>query len=116
MFVRQRTCVSVTLPLAVFFFLVSCDAFAPGRSPGEKLYRNHCANCHGVKGDGQTVRYMGNTWANLTDDYWKHGGDRSSLEHTLRTEVVFKHPPFGLSTQEIRQVVDHVVQLRSKKR
>lgn len=93
--------------------LVACDAMAPGRSPGEKLYRKHCANCHGVDGKGQTVRFMGNTWANIVDDHWRYGGDRASLEHTLRTEVVFQHPSFDeLSATDFKDIVKHVVKLR----
>ncbi len=103
------------LPLA--FFWVSCDALVPGRSPGERVYRKRCASCHGVEGNGQTVRFMGNEWANLVDNNWKYGGDVTSLEHTLRTGAVFRHPSFDdLSGQEIKEVVKHVLKLRSQGR
>jgi mono/diheme cytochrome c family protein len=100
--------------LIPFTGLVACDALAPGRSPGEKLYRKHCANCHGIDGKGQTVRFMGNTWANIVDDYWRYGGDPASLEHTLRTDLVFQHESIeGLSPSDFKQIVKHVVKLRN---
>ncbi len=115
---ESRSLVSALLLLLPLAFLwVSCDALVPSRSPGERVYRKRCASCHGVQGSGQTIGYMGNPEANLIDTYWRYGGDASSIEHTLRTELVFEHPNFDeLSSEEFRQVAKHVVQLGSKKR
>lgn len=97
--------------------LAACSDLFPHRSEGEKLYRKHCAECHGVDGSGNTPRYMGNGWADLRDDNWKLGGDSGSIENAIRTGVFGQMPGYEdkLSSQEIRQVVDHVRVLRGEK-
>src|SRR5690606_2523082 len=50
-------------------------------SPGERLWRRHCAECHGVDGSGNTPRYMGQPYADLRDGTWSYGGDRASIEN-----------------------------------
>ncbi len=115
---RSRSATALLLTLLVpLGGLAACDAIAPGHSPGEKLYRKRCADCHGVDGQGQTVRFMGNTWANIVDEHWRYGGDPASMEHTLRTEAVFQHPSFDdLSATEVKQIVRHVAKLGSSSR
>lgn len=94
-----------------------CNSIAPRRSPGEKLYRKYCGDCHGIDAGGHTVRSMGHPYANLRDDMWKHGGDAPGLERTIREELVFQHPSFQqISGQELRQIVDHVLALRGENR
>jgi mono/diheme cytochrome c family protein len=88
------------------------------RSPGEKLYRKHCANCHGVDGSGNTPRYMGNQWANLIDDSWQNAaGDEYSLARVVREGVFAKMPGNAeLSDDEVREIVGWVLQLRGETR
>jgi mono/diheme cytochrome c family protein len=97
--------------------LAACSDLFPHRSEGEKLYRKHCADCHGVDGSGNTPGYMGNGWADLRDDNWKLGGDPGSIENAIRTGVFGQMPGYEdkLSGKEIRQVVDHVRVLRGEK-
>ncbi len=97
--------------------LVGCGDFLPKRTPGEKLYRKHCAECHGLDGSGQTVRSMGDPNANLLDDLWRHPGDASGMQAVLTQDLVFEHPSFQkLSGSEVRQIVDHVLKLRGERR
>ncbi len=92
-----------------------CDSLFPKRSEGEKLYRKHCADCHGVNGSGDTIRYMGNTNADLLDNYWKHGGDAGTMFFVLRDELVFRHPSYDdLSDKQLQQIVGHVLELRGE--
>lgn len=108
----QRVSALLLLP-AVLFLSAACTQ----RSPGEKLYRRHCADCHGLDGAGHTVEYMGRPEANLLDDEWVHGGDPTSILGVLQSRAVGDHPDFSeLSSQELRQIVDHLRQLRGEKR
>ncbi len=84
-------------------------------APGARLYKRHCASCHGVDGGGG-VRYLSDEGANLTDNSWTYGGDAASLEGTLREGLVFEHPLWELSDTEIRQLVDHLLELRGESR
>jgi cbb3-type cytochrome c oxidase subunit III len=96
--------------------LGACHDLLPHRSEGEKLYRKHCAECHGVDGSGNTPRFMGNGWADLLDSNWKLGGDKDSMANTVRNGVFGQMPGYSqkLSDKEIRAVVDHVRVLRGE--
>jgi len=97
--------------------LGGCSELFPKRTPGEKLYRKHCADCHGADGSGHTVQSMGDPNANLLDNRWRHAGDASSMETVIREGLVFEHPTFDkLDHEEIRQIVDHVLSLRGERR
>lgn len=97
--------------------LIGCDQILPKRSPGEKLYRKHCAECHGVDGSGNTVRSMGDLHANLLDNDWRHAGDAAGIETVINQKLVFEHPSFGdLKGPEVKQIVDHVLELRGERR
>jgi mono/diheme cytochrome c family protein len=97
--------------------LGGCSEIFPKRSPGEKLYRKHCADCHGINGSGHTVSSMGDPNANLLDDNWKHPGDAAGMETVLRNDLVFEHPTKDrLSNEEIKQIVTHVLSLRGERR
>ncbi len=92
-----------------------CDTLFPKRSEGEKLYRKYCADCHGVDGSGDTIRYMGSSNADLLDSSWKHGGDATSMFFVLRDEVVFRHPSYDdLSDKQLQLIVKYVLQLRGE--
>lgn len=98
-------------------FLLSCDAVMPKRSPGEKLYRKHCASCHGINAEGHTVKYMGNENANLADNNWEYGGDPNSMEDVIESDLVTEHPSFDkLTTQDVRLIVNHLLSLRGETR
>ena len=108
---------SLFLLLIASVLTAGCDELLPKRSAGEKLYRKHCADCHGVDGSGNTIGYMGNEHADLLDDRWKHGGDPSAIHWVLRNELVFRHPSYmDLTDQDIRQITDHILHLRGETR
>jgi mono/diheme cytochrome c family protein len=104
---------SLVLLTAVLGLSTACSQ----RTPGEKLYRRHCADCHGIDGAGHTVQYMGHQEANLLDDDWVHGGDPSTILGVLQSRTVGDHPDYSeLSSQELRQIVDHLRVLRGEAR
>lgn len=106
----------LALPL-LLVLLGGCSELFPKRTPGEKLYRKHCSDCHGVDGGGHTVRSMGNPDANLLDQRWRHAGDPTGMETVILDSLVFEHPTFdSLSSKEVRQIVDHVLKLRGELR
>lgn len=96
--------------------LSGCDLIVK-RSEGEKLWRKHCAECHGVNGSGDTPRYMGDAWADLRDDTWRVGGDRSSIENVVREGVFARMPGYDekLSSDEIRKIIDYLYSLRGER-
>lgn len=103
--------------LALLMAASACNEVMPRRSAGEKLYRKHCAECHGLDAMGHTVRYMGNNYANLRDDMWRHWGDAEGMQQTLRGGLVFLHPTYDkLTDQELRQITDHILRLRGELR
>ena len=95
----------------------ACNELFPKRSKGEKLYREHCAECHGIDAAGNTPNYLGNAWADLRDSDWKTGGDPDSLSATVSSGVFGGMPGFSdrLTPEEIRLIVDHVRVLRGEK-
>jgi mono/diheme cytochrome c family protein len=105
----------VVLLLALAAPLAGCG-FAPGASPGERLWRKHCADCHGLDGAGNTPRYMGNPYADLRDDAWRTAGDRGSIEQVVR-EGVFGQMPANdkLTAEELRRVIDYLFELRGER-
>jgi mono/diheme cytochrome c family protein len=109
----------LVLALVATLGAAACDAFESSflpNSPGEKLYRKLCAECHGVNGSGNTPRFMGDAGADLLDDSWRHGGgDASSIEMVVREGVFGKMPGHPeLSAEETRQIVQHVLALRGE--
>jgi mono/diheme cytochrome c family protein len=96
----------------ILILLAACDMINPARSPGEKLWRDNCAKCHGVDGSGNTPGYMGNNYADLTDDYWKTGGNEGSIAGVIRSGIFGQMPPFPqLSDQEVRELAKYVLTL-----
>jgi mono/diheme cytochrome c family protein len=66
---------------------------APAATPksvaaGEKLFRAHCARCHGsdAKGKGPEAP-PGSDPPNLTDDTWKHGSTDADILNVIRNGV-----------------------------
>lgn len=96
--------------------LVGCGALER-RTPGERIWRAECAHCHGLDAAGNTPRFMGNPWADLTDDRWKgYGGDRSGLDMSIRQGSFPDMPAFDqLTAEEMRSLLDHLAELRGEK-
>lgn len=87
----------------------------PERSPGEKLWREHCAECHGLAGAGNTPRYMGKIYADLLDNTWRTSGDPIAMAEVIRTGVFGEMPSYDhLSEREIRLLVTYVRELRGE--
>lgn len=92
-----------------------CDVVFPNRSEGEKLWRKHCAECHGLGGAGNTPRYMGKPYADLLDNTWRVGGETGTLEESTRSGFFGEMPAFDhLSDEEIRLVVGYLRELRGE--
>ncbi|HRR08671.1 MAG TPA: c-type cytochrome [Rhodothermales bacterium] len=53
---------------------------------GKTVYTTNCVACHGANGEG-------GIGANLTDEYWLHGGDRVSVFNTITKGFVEKGMP-----------------------
>jgi mono/diheme cytochrome c family protein len=85
------------------------------RSPGEKVWRKHCAECHGVDGAGNTPGYMADTYADLRDDLWRAGGNDGAFESVITGGVFGKMPPTQLTPGEIRAVVAYIHELRGER-
>jgi mono/diheme cytochrome c family protein len=101
--------------VAALVSLTGCDALMQPSTPGEKLWRQRCAECHGRDGAGNTPRYMGNYKADLLDDSWQHGGDPGSWEVVIR-EGVFGQMPANedLDREQVEALVEHLRQLRQR--
>jgi mono/diheme cytochrome c family protein len=94
---------------------LGCDLLLPARSPGEKLWRSRCAECHGGDGAGNTPRYMGNYKADLLDDDWEHGAEPGSWGVVIR-EGVFGQMPANpdLTREQVSALVQYMRQLRGE--
>lgn len=105
----------LTLPLALALAAAGCgDLFAP-KSEGERLWRKHCADCHGLDAAGNTPRFMGDIWADLLDDSWHTGGDEGSIMSVVREGVFGKMPANDeLTDAELRAVVRWLYRLRGE--
>ena len=106
------TALTVAVCLAAGF---ACDAF-PRRSEGEKLWRKHCASCHGLDARGNTPGYMGNVNADLADDSWVNGSDDGSIETVVR-EGIFAQMPANdaLTREEMKALIGHLRYLRGER-
>ncbi len=96
--------------------LAGCDLLAH-RTPGEKLYREYCADCHGVDGRGNTAVAMGNGYADLLDNQWKFGGDDSSMANVIREGSFGQMPAYRdkLTEAQIESIVHHIRTLRGER-
>lgn len=92
-----------------------CD-FLVQRSPGEKLWRDLCVECHGVDGAGNTPRYMGDPYADLRDDAWKFDGDRATVEGVIRDGIFGEMPAHDeLTAVEMKALLDYFYKLRGER-
>jgi len=85
------------------------------RPPDEKLWRQHCAKCHGIDGSGNTPAYMGNSYADLTDNVWRSGGSEISIGRAIREGIFGEMPGFRqqLTEKEMDLLVGYVRRLRA---
>jgi cytochrome c oxidase cbb3-type subunit 3 len=113
----RRAAILLIAFLGVAAVLAACDPLASRRSPGERLFREHCAKCHGIDGAGNTPAYMGNAYADLTDSIWKYGGNQGAIASTVRKGVFGEMPPFRqLSDEEVNELALYVLGLRGTAR
>jgi len=96
--------------------LGGCSKLFPHRMPGEQLYLDKCADCHGLDGRGNTAREMGQAYADLTDDVWKFGGDDTSIANAIREGSFGLMPGFQqqLNDQQIQELVAYLHVLRKQ--
>jgi len=96
--------------------LGGCNKLFPHRAPGEQLYIDNCADCHGLDGRGNTAREMGQPYADLTDDVWKLGGDDTSIANAIREGSFGLMPGFQqkLNDQQIQELVAYLRVLRKR--
>jgi cbb3-type cytochrome c oxidase subunit III len=117
--VRRRTVAAVAATLLACWsgvLLGGCSKLFPHRAPGEQLYVDHCADCHGLDGRGNTAREMGQPYADLTDDVWKFGGDDTSIANAIREGSFDLMPGFQqqLNDQQIQELVAYLRVLRKR--
>lgn len=106
-----------TLILTAAVALAGCDSLPfPRRSQGEKVWRKHCAHCHGIDGSGETPGFMGEQYAGLLDDAWRAGSNDGAMESVIRDGVFGKMPGFPqLTHEEVRAVIGHIHVLRGER-
>lgn len=79
-------------------------------SNGKEVFMsNNCGACHRNDGGGNGVG------PNLTDQYWLHGGDITSIFHTINTGVVEKGMPAwgkSMKPKDVRDVAFFVMSLQ----
>jgi mono/diheme cytochrome c family protein len=93
--------------------LGGCDVLDPVHSPGERLFRDHCANCHGRNGTG-TLAYSGDNYIDLTDDAWQSGGSEYAIGNVIRNGVFGAMPPNPqLTDQEVKELTQYVLSLHA---
>ncbi len=64
-------------------------ADAQAREMGQRLFLNHCAQCHGSDGGGSKG------FPNLTDGDWLYGGDPAAITQTIAKGRSGVMPPFA---------------------
>jgi cbb3-type cytochrome c oxidase subunit III len=84
---------------------------------GRKLYRRHCASCHGAGGKGDGGQALsGGEPSDLTDDVWDTGGTDGEIFVAIRDGLSSDMLAYKdkLKEKEIWQVVVFVRTLRAK--
>lgn len=79
---------------------------------GAELFKKNCAVCHGAAGMGNQAVGA----PNLTDNIWLYGGDRATIQHTLRHGRAGVMPVFAhqLGEERIQLVAAYVYQLSKR--
>lgn len=113
----RRRHLTFALALIAGVGLAGCDQLEDllvKRSPGEKLYRKLCADCHGLDARGNTPQYMGNPNADLTDEM-SRGTDDNSIEAVVREGIFGKMPAHDeLNREQMKQLIGHLRELRKR--
>jgi len=108
-----RQLLRALLLLAAGGLLVAGCEMGRARTPGERLWRKLCAGCHGLDAAGNTPQMMGETYADLRDDFWRTAGDRYTIENVIREGIFAKMPANDqLTREEMKQLIDYLYQLR----
>lgn len=79
---------------------------------GAEHFKKNCAVCHGANGAGNQALGA----PNLTDSIWLYGGDRATIQHTLRYGRAGVMPVFAdqLGEERIQLVAAYVYQLSKR--
>lgn len=81
---------------------------APDLGEGELIFKNSCAACHGMHGEGSVG-------PNLTDGYWLHGGGIKHIFHTIKFGVPEKGMiawQSQLKPTDIQKVASYILTLK----
>jgi cytochrome c oxidase cbb3-type subunit 3 len=97
-------------PLYEKFAAMELAALAKNREAlavGQKLFLNHCAQCHASDGGGSRG------FPNLTDKDWLWGGDGKVIETTIAEGRTGVMPPWGAALGEagVKDVAHYVLSL-----
>ena len=97
-------------PIYEKFAAMEVDALAKNPEAlavGQKLFLNHCAQCHASDGGGSRG------FPNLTDRDWLYGGDPATIQATIAKGRTGVMPPFGeaLGEDKIKDVAHYVMSL-----
>lgn len=110
---RDHTALLVVL-VGACLFSAACQDLFPKRSVGEKIFRDRCAECHGIDGQGNTPRYMGTAGADLIRAP-NTGGDPGSMEAIIREGVFAKMPANpDLTYTEMKDLIRWIRVLRGE--
>jgi cytochrome c oxidase cbb3-type subunit 3 len=75
---------------------------------GERLFMNHCAQCHGSDAHGSKG------FPNLTDSDWLHGGSPEKINETLTLGRIGQMPPMAAAVgtaDDVKNVANYVLSL-----
>lgn len=103
------------LGVIAYFSMMGLPEFMDKRSPGQRIYENRCARCHGEDGRGNTPKYLSNHLMNLVDDEWKaiYPEDDSSMILMIKEGIVGKKPSNqDLDPDELKALVSYLKELR----
>jgi len=110
-----RSLLSLGLLLPALALATSGCGLVGPKDPGERVYRRHCATCHGVDGRGNTARYMSEEFADLTDNSWRNYGDDGTIETVIREGIFGKMPARdNLTREEMRALLGYLRKLRGE--
>jgi cytochrome c oxidase cbb3-type subunit 3 len=103
--------------VTVVLLLASTGCPLHHETPGEKIYNEYCADCHGMDGAGNTAQGMGNPYTDLLDNTWKFGGDDRSISNVIRDGSFGAMPAFHskLTDEQIEAVLHHIRTLRGER-
>lgn len=115
--VRNLTLVAAAL---AGLLTLACQKEAPKASttgtaldmPGQGVYFQQCAICHGRFGKGDTMIAANYPWANLADTKYGHGSSRDEILKNI-TDGIPQTPMRGfkgaLTDEELSQITDYVI-------